>query len=110
LFHFMWFSFFVWMCYRYYLSVQHKLKVKVKLVELEMAHVSLQLSPHFTMNVLNELLAKVILVSQPVFFTMSRMSRILKYHYFSIGNENLLVQELAVVKDYLELQQQRFNC
>ncbi|WPR76037.1 histidine kinase [Algoriphagus sp. NG3] len=110
LFHFMGFSFFVWMCYRYYLSVQHKLKVKVKLTELEMAHVSLQLSPHFTMNVLNELLAKVTLVSKPVFFTLSRMSRILKYHYFSTEKSDQLEEELSIVNEYLELQQQRFNC
>lgn len=110
LFHFMGFSFFVWLCYKYYLSVQRKLKVKVRLAELEIAHVSLQLSPHFTMNVLNELLAQVVKVSKPVFFTLSRMSRILKYHYFSTGKANQLEEELAMVKDYLELQQQRFNC
>ena len=109
LFHFMGFSFFIWMCYRYYLSVQYKLKVKVELAELQLAHISLQLSPHFTMNVLNDLLAKVILVSRPMFFTLSRMSRILKYHYFSPGAANLLTDELGVVRDYLELQHQRFN-
>ena len=108
-FHFMGFSFFVWICYRYYLSVQQKLKVKSRLAELEIAHISLQLSPHFTMNVLNELLAKVVVVSKPVFFTLSRMSRILKYHYFTSGSTSL-IEELSIVKDYLELQQQRFKC
>lgn len=102
-------TFTVWVFYALFNTVREKRKSERKYEELELAHKSLQLSPHFLLNLIGDITGKSIQFSPVLFEDLRHYTTILRYGYLDPGAFNSLASEVSTVISYLHCQRLRFG-
>ncbi|MDF2159433.1 histidine kinase [Algoriphagus sp. CAU 1675] len=87
---------------------KEKSKLEIYLEHLEMEHKSLQLSPHFVLNMVSQYSASVLPLSRTLFDNLSQFTALLSYSYKSLNRQNFLSQEIRAIENYIACQNQRF--
>ena len=86
-----------------------KNKLEVDFEKLQINHLSLQLSPHFVINVLSNYLASILLLSKPLYQDISLFSNLLSYSYKDPQLPNFLDEEVGAIEEYVLCQRGRFK-
>ncbi len=86
------------------------LKISEQLNEAKLLALQSQINPHFLFNTLNAIM-RLALFEKAVKTTglIESLSRIFRYNLGSTQREVLLTEELAVIEEYLSIQQTRFG-
>lgn len=108
LFNFVFVTFTLWIFYAFFKMEQEKSKTEIKYEQLKVNHTSLQLSPHFLMNLIADIGGKSLKFSPSLSQDIDHFSNILKYGYKEVGEFNSLASELDAVRSYLHSQRLRF--
>jgi sensor histidine kinase YesM len=83
-------------------------ELRNNVLEMEMEHLRTQLSPHFTFNILNNLQFLIRKDKQEALDLLSKYSKILRYYVYESRNKWIrLDDEVAFLKDYFQLEQDR---
>jgi hypothetical protein len=102
-------TFTVWAFYLLINTVREKNTTETKFEELKMAHQSLQLSPHFLLNLIGDITGKSIRFSPILFEDLRHYTTILRYGYLDPGGFNSLASEIDTVRSYLHCQRLRYG-
>jgi sensor histidine kinase YesM len=79
-------------------------------MKTELAFLRSQISPHFIMNVLNNIVALNRLKSDDLEPTLMKLSGLMKYMLYETDEEKVLLKtEAEYLQSYIDLQQQRFG-
>jgi two-component system LytT family sensor kinase len=78
-------------------------------LKTEVSFLRSQISPHFIFNVLNNIVALVRLKSAELEPTVMRLSTLMQYMLYETDKKVSLHDEIQYLKDYIELQEQRFG-
>jgi len=79
-------------------------------LKTELAFLRSQISPHFLLNVLNNMVALVRLKSEALEPTILKLSSLMQYMLFETGEEKVpLKRELDYLHSYIDLQKQRIG-
>ncbi|WP_114747931.1 sensor histidine kinase [Pleomorphovibrio marinus] len=79
-------------------------------LKTELAFLRSQISPHFLLNVLNNMVALVRLKSEDLEPTILKLSSLMQYMLFETGEEKVpLKTELDYLRGYIDLQKQRIG-
>jgi two-component system, LytTR family, sensor kinase len=79
-------------------------------LQSELAFLRSQVSPHFIFNVLNNIVALVRLRSDELEPTILKLSALMEYMLYEADNSKVsLRREVEYLRDYIDLQQQRFG-
>ncbi|MBN7816909.1 histidine kinase [Algoriphagus pacificus] len=109
LFQFQGLTFFLWGLLAYYILLKDSKQKKHQLDELELQHNSMQLGPHFVLNMLNGISVKAKDCSGDLSQDIEQFSLVLKYSYKDLESENSLMEELAAIQAFAFCQEQRFG-
>jgi hypothetical protein len=109
MFHFLAITSAVWIMYENLALKRKKFEIEMSHERLKIEHRSLQLSPHFLMNVLTLFASKMLKLSPPLFIEFSHLSALLRYAIKEFGHPNSLKGEIDAVNHYLEIQRFRFR-
>lgn len=109
LFDFMIITLTVWGFYALVNTMREKGRTEKKYEELELSHKSLQLSPHFLLNLIGDITGKSIRFSSVLFEDLRHYTKILKYGYLDPGRFNSLASEIDAVQSYFHCQKIRFG-
>lgn len=86
----------------------HKLRIEKQ--EAELNFLKSQTNPHFLFNTLNNIYTLAIEKSDQAPESIMRLSKLLRYMlYETRGDNNTIEQELAIIKDYIALEQLRYD-
>lgn len=99
----------IWGFYALALSQNSFRKLEIDLVKLQIEHKSLQLSPHFVLNMISQFLASILQISKPTYIILTRFTEILSYSYKNPQQENSLAQEIHALENYIACQRYRFG-
>ena len=99
----------IWGFYVLAISQDKLMQIEVNLIRLKIEHKSLQLSPHFTLNMLSQFSAKILNLSRDLFQPMSNFNEVLSYSFKNLTTQNTLAQEIHAMESYLECQKFRFG-
>ncbi len=102
-------TFLIWILLVYFLMQQDNLRKKGLLDELEFYHKSMQLGPHFVMNMMVDISERATGLSGELSEEIEQFSTVLKYGYKDIRSENTLWDEILAIKAYEYCQQSRFG-
>lgn len=108
LFQFQGVTFLIWIVLVVFLLLEDSKEKKHLLNEMEVQHKSMQLGPHFVMNMLAEIRSKAKLQSELLFEEIEQFSIVLRYSYKKLEMENSLWDELAALQAYIYCQYRRF--
>lgn len=86
-----------------------KNRLEVEFEKLHINHVSLQLSPHFVLNVISSYSASILALSQPLYKDLSHFTNLLSYSYKDPQLPNFLHEELGAIEEYIICQRRRFG-
>jgi two-component system, LytTR family, sensor kinase len=79
-------------------------------LQSELSFLRSQVSPHFIFNVLNNIVALVRMKSEELEPTILKLSTLMEYMLYETDNEKVsLRREIEYLRDYIDLQQQRFG-
>ena len=79
-------------------------------LQSELSFLRSQISPHFIFNVLNNIVALVRLKSEELEPTVMKLSALMEYMLYETDNNKVSLQrEIEYLRDYIDLQQQRFG-
>jgi sensor histidine kinase YesM len=79
-------------------------------LQSELSFLRSQVSPHFIFNVLNNIVALVRMKSEELEPTVMKLSTLMEYMLYETDNEKVsLRREIEYLRDYIDLQQQRFG-
>jgi sensor histidine kinase YesM len=79
-------------------------------LKTELSFLRSQISPHFVLNVLNNVVALVRLKSDYLEPTIMKLSSLMKYMLYETNEEKVLLKsEAEYLQSYIDLQQQRFG-
>lgn len=84
-------------------------EMEIDLIKLQVEHKSLQLSPHFTLNMISHILVELKSLSMPMYKILSKFTTVLSYSFKSLDAGNSLAQEIHAVNSYIECQKYRFK-
>ncbi len=107
-FHFLAITSAIWILYENLGLRKNKHEIEMTHERLKVEHRSMQLSPHFVLNVLSLYAARIVKLSPELFKEFSRLASLLRYSFKEFGLPNTLREELNGVMDYLEIQKLRF--
>jgi len=83
-------------------------ELRNSVLEMEIAHVRTQLSPHFTFNILNNLQFLIRKDQEEALDLLSKYSKILRYYVYESQNKLIkLDNEIAFLKYYFQLEKDR---
>ncbi|MDP3442607.1 MAG: histidine kinase [Ignavibacteria bacterium] len=99
----------VWGFYALINTIREKNKTEIKYEQLEFEHKSLQLSPHFLLNLIGDITGKSIGISSVLFEDLRHYTKILRYGYLDAGGFNSLAAEIDAVQSYFHGQVIRFG-
>lgn len=99
----------VWMFMAYFLILKVHKSQQISLDQLEIQHRSLQLRPHFVLNMLENIGVKADDCSSELAEDINRFSSILRYSYKGIERGNSLCEELEIIQAFALCQFQRFG-
>ena len=86
-----------------------KNRLEADFEQLRINHLSLQLSPHFVINVISNFLASILPLSKPLFHDISLFSNLLSYSYKDPQLPNFLHEEIGAIEEYILCQRGRFK-
>lgn len=109
IFHFLAITSAFWILYENLGLRKNKFEIEMSHERLKVEHRSMQLSPHFLMNVLTLFAARMIKLSPVLFKEFSHLSSLLRYMIKEFGLPNSLKEEIDAVNHYLEIQKIRFK-
>ena len=109
IFHFLAITSAFWILYDNLGLRKNKFEIEMSHEQLKVEHRSMQLSPHFLMNVLTLFAARMIKLSQVLFKEFAHLSSLLRYSIKEFGLPNSLKEEIDAVNHYLEIQRIRFS-
>lgn len=101
-------TFLIWILLVYFLMQQDNQRKKASLDELEFYHKSMQLGPHFVMNMMTDISERAKGLSEELSEEIEQFSTVLKYGYKDIRSENTLQDEILAIKAYEYCQRSRF--
>jgi len=79
-------------------------------LKTELSFLRSQISPHFVLNVLNNIVALVRLKSDQLEPTIMKLSSLMQYMLYETDEEKVLLKsEVEYLQSYIDLQQQRFG-
>lgn len=78
-------------------------------LKTEVSFLRSQISPHFIFNVLNNIVALVRLKSEELEPTVMKLSALMQYMLYETDKKVALQDEILYLKNYIELQKQRFG-
>jgi LytS/YehU family sensor histidine kinase len=79
-------------------------------LQSELSFLRSQVSPHFIFNVLNNIVALVRMKSEELEPTILKLSTLMEYMLYEADNNKVpLRREIEYLRDYIDLQQQRFG-
>jgi two-component system LytT family sensor kinase len=79
-------------------------------LQSELSFLRSQISPHFIFNVLNNIVALVRMRSEELEPTVMKLSALMEYMLYESDNNKVpLRREIEYLRDYIDLQQQRFG-
>ncbi len=99
----------IWGFYILTMSLEEYKKMEIDLIRLQVEHQSLQLSPHFVLNMISQFSASLLSISRPLFHSMNLFTEVLSYSYKNPRQENSLAQEIHALENYLACQRYRFG-
>ncbi|GAA0878960.1 hypothetical protein GCM10009119_19280 [Algoriphagus jejuensis] len=99
----------IWGFYVLAISQDEFNKMEIDLIKLRIEHKSLQLSPHFVLNMVSQFSASILSLSRPLYDSLSRFTDILAYSYKNPQHENSLAHEIHAMENYVACQRQRFG-
>lgn len=103
------FTFSIWILMTYFLVQQENRKKEVMIQELQVQHQSLQVMPHFVLNMLTEIYSKASICSKELSEEMKQFSMILKYSYKDLKMDNFLSEEIETINAFVFCQKTRFG-
>ncbi|OOG69929.1 hypothetical protein B0E43_19660 [Algoriphagus sp. A40] len=99
----------IWGFYIFCESQKEKDKLEVSYESLTIQHKSLQLSSHFSNNILTQFAAEILPLSKPLFKDFLRFSELISYSYKETLSPNFLTEELRAIETYIGFQRKRFG-
>lgn len=102
-------TFVIWILLVYFLLQKDNLRKKALLGELEFYHKSMQLGPHFVLNMMMDISERAKGHSKELSEEIEQFSTVLKFGYKDIRSENTLLDEILVIKAYEYCQRSRFG-
>jgi len=91
-------------------SDRHNMQKNQENLKTELAFLRSQISPHFLMNVLNNIVALNRLKSPDLEPTLIKLSGLMQYMLYNTDEDKLSLKEEAdFLKSYIDIQQQRFG-
>jgi hypothetical protein len=102
-------TFLIWILLVYYLMQQDNHRKKASLDELDFYHKSMQLGPHFVMNMMVDISERAKGLSRELSEEIEQFSTVLKYGYKDIRSENTLMDEIQAIIAYEYCQRSRFG-
>jgi hypothetical protein len=102
-------TFLIWILLVYFLMQQDNLRKKASLDELEFYHKSMQLGPHFVMNMMGDISERAKGLSGELSEEIEHFSTVLQYGYKDIRRENTLMDEIQAIIAYEYCQRSRFG-
>ena len=86
-----------------------KNRLEADFEKLQINHLSLQLSPHFVINVISNFLAAILPLSKSLYRDISLFSNLLSYSYKDPQLPNFLHEEIVAIEEYILCQRGRFK-
>lgn len=102
-------TFSIWIILAFYIVSKDNLEKKAWLDELTIQHQSLQLGPHFVLNMMNEIKASAKGLSDELSEEIDQFSIVLKYSYKDLRSQNFLIEEIVAIQAYAFCQKRRFG-
>lgn len=84
-------------------------KLEIDLIKLQIEHKSLQLNPHFVLNMISQFSAAILKESRSLHREFSLFTEILSYSYKDHQKHNFLDQEIRSLENYIKCQKYRFG-
>ncbi|MBL0882068.1 MAG: sensor histidine kinase [Chitinophagaceae bacterium] len=85
-------------------------KLRIEKQEAELNFLKSQTNPHFLFNTLNNIYTLAIEKSEQTPESIMRLSKLLRYMlYETLGDNNTIEQEVAIINDYIALEQLRYD-
>lgn len=103
------FTFSIWILMAYFLAQKEIRKKEILIQELEVQHQSLQVMPHFVLNMLTEIYSKATSCSEELSEEVQNFSMILKYSYKDLKAANYLSEEIETIRYFAYCQEKRFG-
>ncbi|MBN3581052.1 histidine kinase [Algoriphagus aestuarii] len=107
--HFQALSILIWLFLVYYLTKKSRHNQNILFNELMIQHKSLQLNPHFVLNMLENIEVKATENSKELAEEIRQFSSVLRYSYKDMERENSLFEELEIIHSFAYCQKQRFG-
>ncbi|SFB46472.1 histidine kinase [Algoriphagus aquimarinus] len=86
-----------------------KYKLELEFEKLQVEHNSLQLSPHFVLNLVSDFAASILHLSKSLFDDLTHFTAVLSYSYKKPKESNFLSEEILAIESYILCQKQRFD-
>lgn len=102
-------TFSVWILLAYFIVVKDSVEKKAMLDKLKFQHQSFQLGPHFVLNMMTEITASAMGLSDELSEEIEQFSILLKYSYKDLDRENSLLDEITAINAYVYCQYRRFR-
>lgn len=99
----------IWGFYIFSESQKEKNMLEMDFELLQIQHKSLQLSSHFTNNVLTQFAAEILPMSKPLFKDFLKFSELISYSYKETISPNFLNEEVKAIETYIGFQRKRFG-
>jgi two-component system LytT family sensor kinase len=94
----------------YFLERRRLLQLETEKMAAELQTLRSQVHPHFLFNTLNNLYSLIVQESDQAPEMVERLSGLLKYMLIDCNGKDIpLLKEIAFIKDYISLQQLRYN-
>ena len=91
-------------------SLKKQQQLREELMNMELQSIRYQLSPHFTFNILNNLQFLIQKDSKEAMKLLAEYSKVLRYYVYESRNPVILVtDEIAFIKSYIAIEQQRLG-
>lgn len=99
----------IWAFYIFCESQKEKNKLETDFELLQIQHKSLQLSSHFTNNILTQFASEILPLSKPLFKDFLKFSELISYSYKETLSPNFLSEEVRAIETYIGFQRKRFG-
>jgi sensor histidine kinase YesM len=86
-----------------------KYKLQIEFEKLQVEHKSLQLSPHFVLNLISQFSASILPLSRSLFDDLGYFTSLLSYSYKDPQAPNFLAEEVLAMESYIVCQKRRFG-
>ncbi len=91
-------------------AVKQQQQLKREKLRAELLHLKGQVNPHFLFNTLNSIFSLARAQSPAAPEAILQLSKILRFMLYETGQDTILLsEELAIIEDYIELQQLRYS-